>query len=245
MRSTPMARPMESPCHASASMARTLLFLERPLRLRADARVMRGAMEARIVVVGTDFGETGDHALRVGLEQLASGVAQGMYAVYVLETGARLQTPEEPDVGPDARTVKVVLESLARRMSEIATREGLPYHADLVRMEVRKGEVREALLDAAREHHADLIIVGTHGREGVERWVVGSIAETLVRSAECSVLVARPKRHAPLPKAPAAREWTSGTASEVDVDGECPENAAPGDKPWRHTRTRGSTPKAG
>jgi nucleotide-binding universal stress UspA family protein len=43
----------------------------------------------------------------------------------------------------------------------------------------------------AREHHADLVVVGTHGRTGLRRAVMGSVAERVVRSAPCPVLVAR------------------------------------------------------
>ena len=47
------------------------------------------------------------------------------------------------------------------------------------------------LIDAARDLCADLIVVGTHGRTGFERFMMGSVAERLVRHTPCSVLVAR------------------------------------------------------
>ncbi len=43
----------------------------------------------------------------------------------------------------------------------------------------------------AAEHHADLVVVGTHGRTGIERALLGSVAEAIVRHSPCSVLVAR------------------------------------------------------
>lgn len=50
--------------------------------------------------------------------------------------------------------------------------------------------------DGVREHLKsdgyDLVVVGSHGRRGVNRWVIGSVAERIVRHAECSVVVARP-----------------------------------------------------
>ena len=49
----------------------------------------------------------------------------------------------------------------------------------------------EGILAYAEEHAADLIVVGTRGRAGVERWVLGSVAETVVRQAACPVLVVR------------------------------------------------------
>ena len=49
----------------------------------------------------------------------------------------------------------------------------------------------EAIADAAREGKYDLLVVGTHGRTGVSRAFIGSVAERLVRQAPCSVLVVR------------------------------------------------------
>jgi len=45
----------------------------------------------------------------------------------------------------------------------------------------------------ATEQKADLVVVGTHGRTGIERAVLGSVAEAIVRHSPCTVLVARPQ----------------------------------------------------
>lgn len=148
-------------------------------------------MDARIIIVGADFGETGDEAIRMGLQQLADGAAQGMYVVHVLALEAEAGPHQDARVDPDAHTVRMVRESLALRVSEIARREHLPYYKELIRVEVRKGDVQRALIDAAQQHHAELLIIGTHGRNGLDRLLAGSIAESLVRCATCSVLVAR------------------------------------------------------
>jgi nucleotide-binding universal stress UspA family protein len=47
------------------------------------------------------------------------------------------------------------------------------------------------IVETARDAHADLIVVGTHGRTGVSRFFLGSVAEKVVRHAPCSVLVTR------------------------------------------------------
>lgn len=150
-------------------------------------------MRARNIIVGADFGATGDEAIRVGLQQLADSVAQGMYVVHVLAIDE--PSPHE-EQDPDAHTAQLVLESLALRISQIAAREQLPYYEALVRIEVRKGEVVTALLEAASEHHAELVIIGTHGRHGLDRLLSGSVAESVVRRASCSVLVARLRERA-------------------------------------------------
>jgi nucleotide-binding universal stress UspA family protein len=50
---------------------------------------------------------------------------------------------------------------------------------------------RDAILAAAKETHADLIVIGTHGRRGLSRLVLGSVAEDVVRRAPCPVLAVR------------------------------------------------------
>lgn len=48
-----------------------------------------------------------------------------------------------------------------------------------------------AICDFADEHGADLIVVGSHGRGGMERWLIGSVAERVVRHANTNVYVVR------------------------------------------------------
>jgi len=193
-------------------------------------------MGSRIVVVGADFGDTGDQAIRVGLEHLAGGFAQGMHVVYVLDVDVAPFPAEEPALDPDAPTIALVLDSLTRRVSAVAAEEKLPLHSALVRVEVRKGEVHNALLEAVREHHADLLIVGTHGRQGINRWIAGSVSETLLRSAECSVLVARPIRRALRSRednrAARATQESARLLDPVLLEELC-EQAMVGEKPWR------------
>ncbi|WP_310584931.1 universal stress protein [Deinococcus sp.] len=53
------------------------------------------------------------------------------------------------------------------------------------------GEPAEALLRAAERFGADVLVMGTHGRYGLNRWFGGSVAETVVRRADLPVLVVR------------------------------------------------------
>ncbi len=54
------------------------------------------------------------------------------------------------------------------------------------------GPVAETILDYAQEIRADLIVMSTHGRSGLARWFIGSIADKVVRAATLPVLLARP-----------------------------------------------------
>ena len=54
-------------------------------------------------------------------------------------------------------------------------------------------DVHRGILDYAAERDSDLIVMGSHGRSGVERWLLGSVTEKIVRRARCPVLVVPPQ----------------------------------------------------
>ena len=56
---------------------------------------------------------------------------------------------------------------------------------------VEDGDPRLALIDVARREHADLVVVGSHGRTGIPKLVLGSVASHITTHAPCSVLVVR------------------------------------------------------
>ena len=57
---------------------------------------------------------------------------------------------------------------------------------------LRTGDARDVILSTARELGVDMIVMGTHGRRGVSRALLGSVTETIVRAAPCPVLTVRP-----------------------------------------------------
>lgn len=78
--------------------------------------------------------------------------------------------------------------SLAAWRAEAARRAGVPVASVLL-----VGRAAPEILAWAREHGTDLLVVGTHGRLGLKRLVLGSVAEHVVRQAPCPVFVIRPK----------------------------------------------------
>jgi nucleotide-binding universal stress UspA family protein len=67
-------------------------------------------------------------------------------------------------------------------------------HGYAARARVMSGDAREAILETARLEGVDLIVVGSHGRTGLGKLLVGSVASDVVTHAPCSVLVVkRPK----------------------------------------------------
>lgn len=59
---------------------------------------------------------------------------------------------------------------------------------------VTAGSVAEGILDSAREHDVDVIVMTTHGRSGIGRWVFGSVADQLLRNADRPVWLVRAPR---------------------------------------------------
>jgi nucleotide-binding universal stress UspA family protein len=75
---------------------------------------------------------------------------------------------------------------IADRAADRLRRVGLTVDARVVR-----GDPRFALEEAARAEHVDLIVVGSHGRTGIKKLLIGSVASHLVTHAPCSVLVVK------------------------------------------------------
>jgi len=56
---------------------------------------------------------------------------------------------------------------------------------------VEIGDVRECILASAEEWQVDLIVVGSHGKGGIESFLLGNVAESIARHAKCSVEIVR------------------------------------------------------
>lgn len=67
-----------------------------------------------------------------------------------------------------------------------------------VATEVRQGDIREMIIESAKDWNAELIVVGSHGQKRLPRLLLGSVAEAVARHAPCSVEVVRTS--ATLPK---------------------------------------------
>lgn len=65
---------------------------------------------------------------------------------------------------------------------------------DEVRVEIRHGQPAEEIVRAAKDLHADLIIMSTHGRTGLSHILIGSVTEEVVRFSTVPVLTLKPER---------------------------------------------------
>ena len=143
-----------------------------------------------VVVVGADFDVTGDQALAEALKLADMRGDVHIHVVHVLSD--HLGSRREAIIAK--RTVE--LEDVPQKLrAHIEKRFGpvLESAAKKVVMHVRLGRPAEALSQLAVDLDAELIIVGTHGRRGLEKFALGSVAQNLLEIAHCPVLVARPK----------------------------------------------------
>src|SRR5438552_10702138 len=69
-----------------------------------------------------------------------------------------------------------------------------------VRHVLLEGSPAQEIIRYATEQGVDLIVMGTHGRTGLERLLMGSVAEQVVRGAPCSVLVVKMPKRVPVPQ---------------------------------------------
>ncbi|HEX5607542.1 MAG TPA: universal stress protein [Candidatus Binatia bacterium] len=66
-------------------------------------------------------------------------------------------------------------------------------HHGNVRYHVRRGDPFEEILETTEDLMTDLVVLATHGRTGIKRLVIGSVAEKIVRHARCPVMTVKPK----------------------------------------------------
>lgn len=86
--------------------------------------------------------------------------------------------------------------TLSEQATAVATRTLESLRASLLdcHIQVENGDARTEIIRVAEDWHADLIVLGSHGRTGLSRWVLGSVAEYVVRHAPCSVEVVRTRK---------------------------------------------------
>jgi nucleotide-binding universal stress UspA family protein len=121
---------------------------------------------ARTILVPTDFSDTAQAAVRVA-RTYAAALSAGVHLLHIAardeQATTALLTDEANAFGPGIGVTTAV----------------------------RFGDPAHAIAEYARGHGIELIVMGTHGRTGVSRALLGSVAERVVRKAPCPVLTVR------------------------------------------------------
>ncbi len=142
------------------------------------------SMTFKHIVVGTDFSDCSKRALDLALE-IAAKFDSKLTLVHSWEA------PSYAYAGGVYVTTDLVtpIEQAAVSLLDKATAE-LKTRMPTAQSMIRSGVAWEEILAAATQVHADLIVLGTHGRRGLSRALLGSVAEKVVRLATVPVLTA-------------------------------------------------------
>jgi nucleotide-binding universal stress UspA family protein len=135
------------------------------------------------VLCATDLSDASNHALPYALA-LARKFQAKLYACHVVEAYPYALYHEANFIPPVAR--EELLADAERQLRALLAGQPVAW-APLV----RDGAAEAEILRAAAEIHADLAVVATHGRSGIHRLLVGSVAERLLAALPCPVLVVR------------------------------------------------------
>jgi len=135
----------------------------------------------KVILHPTDFSECSRHAFDLACD--LAGQNRGKVIVLHAHPPALLAASEFP------QSVEIEDEEEARRKLQMI----LPVRADVpVEHRLLSGQPVEVILTAVRVHRPDLVVMGTQGRRGVSRLLLGSVAEEVVRRSSCPVLLSRP-----------------------------------------------------
>ncbi|HEX7185643.1 MAG TPA: universal stress protein [Thermoanaerobaculia bacterium] len=148
-------------------------------------------MPPRRVLAPVDLSTLSGDAFRCGLHLLSQLAGSGeiqVQAVYALRFMDALAARKRTGDVPFEQIERSAAEELRRFVLE--NRPEAPFHVETA---VLPGEARFEILRELEERPADLVILGTHGRGGLDRLVLGSVASTVARKAPCSVLVISPE----------------------------------------------------
>ncbi len=142
-------------------------------------------MLPKTVLVPTDFSEHAERATEYACE-LASKLGARIVLLHAYALPS-VGFPESIGFGAEVagRVVTVAKEAL-RAAKERRRASGVD-----IETVAREGDPRDLILGAIGEHQADLVCMGTHGRRGFARAMLGSVAEEIVRHAPCAVLTLR------------------------------------------------------
>lgn len=146
------------------------------------------ALSVKNVLFATDFSSSSDAALPYAAA-ICRHFGSALHIAHVLsDTSVLMMTG-----GVDYVSLSTIYEDAHAEAKEKLERisshvEGLPHH-----IYVRHGQVWENLAGLVDEEKIDLIVLGTHGRSGLGKLLLGSVAENILRHAPCPVLTVGPK----------------------------------------------------
>jgi nucleotide-binding universal stress UspA family protein len=110
--------------------------------------------------------------------------------LHVVEPPSLLMGREMTGPDPEFEAVWNALREQAKDLVSKAAEKLRAANFD-VSVQLVEGDPKSQIIDVANEWHADLIVLGSHGRTGLSRFLMGSVSQDVVRHAHCSVEIVR------------------------------------------------------
>lgn len=167
--------------------------MEAPTMKRAEGE---SHVSMRNILVATDFSHSSDAAL-AHAASIARRYDAKMFVAHVIRPDAYQLVPPEATTVALEQTRRYAEQQMASLLISGRLRD-IPHQVLL-----GTGELWTVLSEMLGQHEIDMIVVGTHGRTGVRKLLLGSAAEEIFRMAPCPVLTVGPKVEAPEGAAPA------------------------------------------
>lgn len=144
------------------------------------------------IMIAVDHSETANRALAEAI-RLATAFQAALCIVHALDEGPLAQHGRGIGTYIDIDKVKAEMREAAEQLLDGAgaTAAAAGIVAERRLLESESQRIAEQIALAAGDWSADLVVVGTHGRRGVDRLLVGSVAENLMRLANTSLLLVR------------------------------------------------------
>ncbi|MHC3437490.1 universal stress protein [Natrialbaceae archaeon A-gly3] len=130
------------------------------------------------ILIPTDGSETANEAVKAGID-LAVDQGATVHGLCVVEPTAAI----EAKPAQTAESERAAGEQTVTELAELAEDKGLAVITD-----VKVGTPDKEILEYSKTNNIDLIVMGTHGRTGIDRYLLGSVTEKVVRLSEVPVL---------------------------------------------------------
>jgi len=148
------------------------------------------------IVVGFDFSELSERALQESLELAARRPPTVLHVVVVgMPSASKFLLPGSIDAVPEPVAREKVRLRVTQLIDEYHARRGpsgISYVSVYVLPGLSSASTGHVIAQVAKDLGAEMVVVGSHGRRGIERVLLGSVAERVVREAPATVLVVRP-----------------------------------------------------
>jgi len=135
------------------------------------------------ILVATDGSERNTTAVQEAV-RIAAGSGAVLHAVYVLDAATYETASADVVMGDTFRVIQAEAEDALAKVRSLAGNIE-------VKTRVLEGKPAKEIVHFAATENIDLIVIGTQGKKGIERLLLGSVAETVIRLAACRVLVVK------------------------------------------------------